>query len=233
MEEEQNRTPEPVPVDIFGEGYEEEEEASGTIQKAGTFELEENKKSSEVVSAEIKEYRRIALDVLNSKLAPRGVDTVEKIVVILQTGRELGFTPMLSLANIHVIEGRPTLGIHMVAALLKRSGVDYQTLEDYVPVIKPIDGQDRVVDYRTTIVFFRKGATDRTIEEKVSFTYKEAVQAGLATKTNWKNYPKAMTWNRCLVLGARRVAPDAILGMYEMTEMADVHDVPYEVEELK
>lgn len=199
--------------------------------------LDYEQEKSEILKASkgpesLEQFKEIAKNVLDSKLAPRGVDTVEKVIVILETGKELGFTPMISLNNIHVIEGRPTLGIHMVAALLKKVGVDYNTLEDYAPVVKLIEGVEKVVDYRTTIMFYRKGATGRIIEEKVSFTFKEAVQAGLATKTNWKSYPKAMTWNRCLVLGARRVAPDAILGMYEMSEIADVFDVPYTVEEV-
>ena len=40
-----------------------------------------------------------------------------------------------------------------------------------------------------------------------------------------------MLWNRCMVIGARRVAPDALLGMYEATEIADTHNVTIDLDE--
>lgn len=45
---------------------------------------------------------------------------------------------------------------------------------------------------------------------------------GLTEKDNWKKMPKIMLYTRCLAIGARRVAADAILGMYETSEWADV-----------
>lgn len=205
--------------------------SSNTQQKPSTFQQEV------VIHDEFAYFRSLAERVVASKLTPRGVDTVEKVIVILQTGKELGLPGMAALNNIHVIEGRPTLGIHAVNALIKRAGIDWQTLEDYVPVTKKLVQGDKeteqTVDYRTAIKFFRRGITGQIIEETVTYTFRDAQTAGLTTKDNWKKYPKLMLWNRCFVIGARRVAPDAILGMYETSELGDVHNVEYQLEETK
>jgi hypothetical protein len=178
---------------------------------------------------EMKKFEQIAHQVINAKLAPRGVDTVEKVMVILQTGRELGFTPMMSLNNIHVIEGRPTLGVHMVAALLENAGIDYETIKDYEPIYKDPETRSGLLDYETVIRFHKTTKNGRHIKEDVKFTYKDAVAAGLQNKSNWKSYPKQMCWNRCLIIGSRRVAPKALMGMYEHSELADVHNAEYSV----
>lgn len=36
--------------------------------------------------------------------------------------------------------------------------------------------------------------------------------------------PKHMLYARCLALGANRIAPDKILGLYTVEEMADITD---------
>ena len=40
-----------------------------------------------------------------------------------------------------------------------------------------------------------------------------------------------MLRTRALALGARLVAPEALMGMYEVNEMADMQDVDIEVDE--
>lgn len=192
---------------------------------------------SDVTNKELASLRVIAEQTMSSGLTPRGVNTVEKVMTILLTGRELGFTPMISLNNIHVIEGKPTVGVHLVAAMLKRAGVDWKTVKDYEPIIKKVkqaDGTEKegASDYVTTIRFYRKGSHGGIMEEDVSFSFRDAQTAGLLGKSNWKGYPKSMTWNRCLVLGARRVAPDALLGMYETSELADANNIDIPLEEL-
>ena len=46
-----------------------------------------------------------------------------------------------------------------------------------------------------------------------------------------KKMREIMMLHRCLTLGARFVAPDALLGMYTIQEMAEVHNIPHEVDE--
>ncbi len=42
-------------------------------------------------------------------------------VVKVLAGRELGFGPIASMVNIHIVEGKPTIGAHILASLIKRS----------------------------------------------------------------------------------------------------------------
>jgi hypothetical protein len=39
-----------------------------------------------------------------------------------------------------------------------------------------------------------------------------------------------MLWNRTAVIGIRRVAPDALLGMYEASEVADFSNVTIDLD---
>ena len=54
---------------------------------------------------------------------------------------------------------------------------------------------------------------------------------GLTTKSNWVKMKKIMLWNRCLTIGARRVAPDALLGLYETSEAAEFSNIEHTVSE--
>lgn len=93
----------------------------------------------------------------------------------------------------------------------------------------------RIINYKTIIEFTRKvKQPDGTWKESTaigSFSYQQAVQAGLADKDNWKNYPKEMTYSRALSFGARRIADDVLGGMYETSEYADAKNINYSYEE--
>ena len=181
--------------------------------------------------ANMPEMMAYASVLLASKLLPTSMKTPEAVVTVVLAGKELGMPAIASINNIVPIQGRPTLGIHAIGALLRRAGGASQTLEDFVPVMGP-DGTDtagKVVDYRTTIRFYRP-YRDKVLEEDASFTWKEATKMGLTDKDNWKRMPKVMLYSRCFALGARRCAPDAMLGMYETGEWADVTNQKYKVD---
>lgn len=174
----------------------------------------------------------LAQTLIDSKLVPSTLKTPEAVVTVIQQGRELGFGAVTSVNNIHNIQGKPTLSIHAINAKLAQKGVKIKTIKDRSP-LKNSDG--KVVDYVTTIRFYvpLEVAIDGEmyLPEDVSFRWSEAVKMDLSTKSNWKKMPKIMMWSRCLSIGARRVAPDAILGMYEVSEMADVIGQNYSMTE--
>jgi hypothetical protein len=168
---------------------------------------------------------------LQSKLLPTSIKTPEAVAAIILSGKELGLGAMAALNNIVVIQQRPTLGVHAIGALLRKAGADSQTLEDFVPVMGlEGDTKDKVVDYRTTIRFFRR-SNGRELQEDVSFTWKEATKMELTAKPTWTKMPKIMLWSRCFAIGARRIAPDALLGIYETAEAADFSGQNYRVDE--
>lgn len=199
---------------------------------------------------EIMDFAKV---LLKSGLVPSSFNTAEKVVTAIQQGRELGMGGVTALNNIHVIEGKAALSVHAIGALLRKANVAYQTVRNYEPEyeIDPMTGQEvlykmvnekpvkvtkeeggkpRRIDTVTSIKFYRKWE-GRVIEELVDFRWSEAVGQNLVEKSNWKKMPRIMMWNRCLAVGGRRVAPDALLGMYEVSEMADTKNITIELDE--
>ncbi len=170
----------------------------------------------------VEQMRSYCQYLIDGKLIPTSLRTPDAVMSVVLMGKELGFDPLASLSNIVVIQGRPTLGIHAIGALLRKSGAASRTMEDFVPIMGEVgtDKEGKVVDYRTTIRFYRP-YRDMVLEEDTSFTWKEATKMGLTDKDNWKRMPKVMLYSRCFSLGARRVAPDAMLGLYETAEAAE------------
>lgn len=65
-------------------------------------------------------------------------------------------------------------------------------------------------DQRATVSGRRRGT--QTIET-VTWDIKRAQRAGLAGKSNWKNYPDDMLWARAAATVCRRIAADALAGI--------------------
>jgi hypothetical protein len=193
--------------------------------------------------------------------------TVEAAATAILTGQELGLPPMATIHNIHIIQGKPALGINVYTALMIKNKILYQILEDYLPQYKyerrklvsnayvsftpptvytedtkPLEselGTDKLVkslspySYKTKIRFVR---TDLLLDGKPfeithSFSLEEAVQQELQEKENWKRMPKTMVRTRCLTSGARLIAPDLFMGVYELTEIYDTKNINYETTE--
>jgi hypothetical protein len=167
---------------------------------------------------------------IESKMVPQSFKTPESLVAVILQGRELGFGPVTAINNINNIQGKPTLNVHAIAAKIIQSGIAYQLVQDYEPIKAMKDGEERVVDYVTTFRFFKLW-NGQTITNDVSYRWSEAVKAGYTTKDNWVKMPRIMMRTRALSIGARLVAPEAILGLYETSEWADVKGVAYEITE--
>ncbi|MBS1960735.1 MAG: hypothetical protein JST04_00860 [Bdellovibrionales bacterium] len=204
-------------------------------------------------------------------LIPSSIDTVGKFVATVQLGKELGMGVMGSLANIYSVNGRSSVGVHIINAKLDQYGIKTTVLKDYEPVYiyKDNTGIDykedfilnnldkyqlittetkkekfdnnrtqilrQIVDYGTEIKFERKVKDAEGkwyLKEYISkFSWQDAVTAGLSTKDNWIKNPKVMIRTRCLTIGARWIASDALLGMLEHSELADVNNLQVREEE--
>lgn len=174
---------------------------------------------------------------LQGKLLPTSLKTPESVASVILMGRELQLGPMTALSQLVPIQGRVTLSVHAIGMLLRRAGVAWKTVEDFQNVMGPqIDpatkqptGQEVPVDKRTTIRFYRKWQ-GVMLEEDTSFSWRDAEKMELSTKDNWRKQASVMCWSRCFAKGARRVAPDALLGAMETSEWADVSNKPYKVD---
>jgi len=127
-------------------------------------------------------------------------DQAQAVTKIL-FGRELGFSPIVSMSGIYIIEGKPALSANLLAATIKRSGK---------------------YDYRITAwdatqceILFREKRDDQWCDIGSSrFDLDDAKRAGVSWKTRtgadtvWAKYPKAMLFARALSQGERAYCPD-------------------------
>lgn len=131
-------------------------------------------------------------------------DAAQCITKIL-AGRELGIGPFQSVAQFHVVEGKPTMSACLVAAMVKRSG-----RYDYRP--QTSNDEECILDW------YQEGE----LVGQSSFTMVDAQRAQLIPSRGktWEKYPKAMLFNRALTAGARMYCPDVFGGaVYDPSEL--------------
>lgn len=228
------------------------------------------------------------LEAFGNKIAESGLTPLKKgkeVVAAILYGKELGMEPMISVNNIFPINGKATLGIHLINALLLKAGIVTEIIRNYEPcvnfVLKGEDGKAILNDEngreikrnpdgtlpqgtKGTPVIIREGFADEAAKDyevkgvkitnfrtvvkmtrkvkqpdnswkdmsvQASFSIQEAVNAGLVKdKSAWDNYPRQQTLNRALAFCGRLIGADVTLGLYETSEMADVHNIPYVIQ---
>lgn len=76
-----------------------------------------------IVPANIEDAFRIAKMVTTAGMAPKGLETAEKVMVAIMHGMEVGMTPMAALQSIAVVNGRPTIWGDGALGLVQGSGL--------------------------------------------------------------------------------------------------------------
>ena len=127
-------------------------------------------------------------------------------------GLELGFPTIASMCGIHIINGKPTLGAHLMAAAVKRSGK-----YNYRVTRHDNDG--------CTIAFYENGE----VIGSSSFTREDAIAAGALDGKNahtWKKFPRNMMFARAMSNGVRWYCPDIFTGsvVYTPDELDEATD---------
>lgn len=148
----------------------------------------------------------LASRIANTEFVPSALrNKPEAVLAAILTGHERGIPPMQSLAQIHVIEGKPSIAAELMRALILREGHELW-VEESSPT-------------RCTVVGKRAGSTR---ESKVTWTLDDAKRAGLDGKQNWRKYPGDMLFARATAKLARALFPDVIAGMsYSVEELTD------------
>lgn len=147
-------------------------------------------------------------------------DQAQAVTKIL-CGRELGFSPIVSMQGIHIIEGKPALSSNLMATLIKRSGkYDY-----------------RVKTWTDTecVLTFREKVDGKWEEVGVSsFSIEDAKRARVIRDgSGWTKFPKAMLFARALSQGLRTYCPDVSASpIYNPEEMGATVDEEGNVAEL-
>jgi hypothetical protein len=177
--------------------------------------LQTGGKIAGIIPRDIEQVFRLAKAVAASGLAPRGMETPEKLTVAIMHGLEIGLPPMMAIQKIAVVNGRPTIWGDAVPALILSKGFRLREWIDesgcaYCEVTRP-DGSKTV----------------RTFSEP------DARKAGLWGKSGpWTQYPKRMLAMRARGFAARDGASDALSGLYitEELEGVDMKDITPEPE---
>lgn len=172
----------------------------------------------------IEEYQVI----LDSGAIPGNLDTPQKLMTVVQTGKELGMPPMVAINNINVIKGRTVISSAMLAALLKQHGYEYTYTKDFLQETDE-DGDVRITT-ELEIEWLSKLGTNRIKTANFSVTWAEMERAGYTEKQNWEKYPKNMMRARCMAYAVRALCPEILLGFYTDLEIVDAMDTDHEVE---
>ena len=148
------------------------------------------------------EVASLAAKIADTPFVPDGLrGSVPAVAAAILTGRELGLPPLTSLANIHVIKGKPALSAALMRALILAQGHQIETVD--------------ISDTRAQVRGRRKG--EATWEE-ASFTADQAKRAGIVLG----GYPQDKLYARATSRLARRKFADVIAGMpYSAEDLED------------
>lgn len=141
---------------------------------------------------------------IDSGLLPADIRKPAQAVAIMLKGQELGIKPMYALSNIVIVKGKPSASAELMLALIFTDHGD--------SAFRWLESTDQVA----TASYKRRTDTAR---QEFSFTWEDALKAGLTGGDNWRKYPKAMLRARCVSAIARMYFPDSIGGMYTPEEL--------------
>jgi len=178
---------------------------------------------------------------ISSGILPNNYSEPEQVVAAVKMGSEYGFSAMVALNNIHIIQGKPTLSVHMITALLEKGGwrlnieqqatpennwvcvMGFTNFEGINQLNEEIVKADELSDSAKSIVMENLMLKRKALAQTFSYSWQEAAQMGIAKKDNqWGKQTNTMCRSRAITLGARVVAGKLLMGMMEATEMLDV-----------
>jgi len=129
------------------------------------------------------------------------IKSVAQAAVKIQCGKELGIPPFAAMSGIHIIQGKPTIGAGVMAAMVKASGkYNYRVTEqtDKVCSIDYYEGAEMI------------GTS--------TFTIEDAKKAGTQ---NTDKFPRNMLFARAMSNGVKWYTPDVFAGPVYVPEEMD------------
>lgn len=158
-------------------------------------------------------------DLLASNALPSALDSKEKIMAVIQYGKELGMSELTALNSITLIKGKMVINSAMLGALLKQKGYEYIWTKDWE--VSDAGTDHEKITTELEIMWYSK-TLKRELSNKFRMTWKELVIAGVVeSNPTYKKYPKAMMRSRAMTAAVRAIAPEILLGMYTIEEISD------------
>lgn len=144
-----------------------------------------------------------------AKIRLGGIASPEEAVIRMIAGRELGLTQTVSLLEVYVIDGKPSLSAKAKQAICEAH-------PDVCELFEYLESSDKKATYRVK----RRGQEPKTF----TFTIEDAARAGLTSrgdKSNWAKYPQRMLEARAKSHAADVVFGDLLLGFGTREDLLD------------
>lgn len=163
-----------------------------------------------IVPVDFEGAYRIANVVVAAGMAPKTLNSVEKAMVAILHGLEVGLTPMNALQSIAVINGRPTIWGDGAIGLIRASG-----LLEYMH--ERFEGEGNTLT--AVCIVKRKGEPK---EIRGEFSWSDVLRARLNSKEGpWQTYPRRMMQMRAR-WPLRDVFADVLKGLALKEEVEDM-----------
>lgn len=162
------------------------------------------------------ELEKFSEKIANSSLCPKDFKGKPgDVFIVIQMGAEVGLSPMASMQNIAVINGRPCIWGDAMLGIVKAA-------RGFVSCREWIDGSFSTENAVAYCALMRVGQPG---EEIRSFSYAQAKKAQLIGQNVWAKYPERMLQMRARGFACRDVFPDALRGLQSGEEQQDILDV--------
>lgn len=145
---------------------------------------------------------RMAERMVKSRLF--GVQNIDQAVTLMLVAQSENLHPAVACRDYHIIQGRPTLKADAMMARFQQAGgrVEWQEYSD-----EKVSG------------LFSHPQSPKPV--LIEWTLAQAKRIGLASKDNWKNYPRQMLRARVISEGVRTTYPAIAIGVYTPEEVQD------------
>lgn len=161
-------------------------------------------------ASDLSDAHRIGSVIAGTSFAPSHFRSKpEECAIAILYGQTIGLDPMTAVQQIYVIGGKPALYARAMVAIVLAHGHEIWTEDE--------------TDGSVTVAGRRRGF-ERV--ERITWTTAMAQRAGYSSNKKYQTDPRSMLYARASGDIARRVAPDALLGMaYTVEEMQLEPDV--------
>ena len=152
------------------------------------------------------DQQRMAEAIVKSKFY--GFTDISQVMAVMIVAQAENKHPGTVVQEYDIIQGRPALKSQAILARFQQAGGKVQ--------------YDTYTDEKVEMTFSHPAGGSLTL----AWTIKQATAIGLATKDNWKKYPRAMLKARVVSEGVRAVSPACILGHYAVEDVMDFDSKP-------
>lgn len=215
-------TPEPtaeipapeVVAEVFSKKEEEitpEEQKKIVKAMAGTDIM--STENGMLIGKTIEGLYRIAKFMCLSKMVPKHYDTVEKVMAGMQYAVSLNLNPFISLRQISVVNGQPSLWGDLPLGLVRRTGQleyikEFQIDKNYAEISFQNKNLDAVM-WACVCIIKRVGFDERTF----TFTDLDYLRQGAGVDAIWKKFKPTMYMRKARGSGLKAEFSDVLEGV--------------------